>query len=138
RRDGGPAGASAGRRDGDRPPERAHELGARSWPRTGDRRPDRPSVGAPGNMTAPTVPLAELVGQLPTSPPAPWMSSAPWDITSRSEDIVRDLLGRLAAAEFVVSEEIAIHRTATVEAGAVLKGPLILGPRCFVASGAYL
>ncbi|MES2724715.1 MAG: DapH/DapD/GlmU-related protein [Pseudomonadota bacterium] len=32
----------------------------------------------------------------------------------------------------------ALHRSAVVEPGAVLKGPAIIGPRCLVAAGAYL
>jgi NDP-sugar pyrophosphorylase family protein len=32
----------------------------------------------------------------------------------------------------------ALHTTVTVESGAVLKGPLIVGPHCFIAAGAYL
>ena len=52
--------------------------------------------------------------------------------------MVRRLLGEVARSEFDISAEIAVHESATVESGAVLKGPLILGPHCFVASGAYL
>jgi len=63
---------------------------------------------------------------------------APWEITTRSEHVVRQLLGSISTADFAVSSEVAVHRTATVEVGAVLKGPLILGPDCFVAAGAYL
>lgn len=48
------------------------------------------------------------------------------------------MLSGLSAAEYVISEEIAVHRTAAIESGAVLKGPLILGANAFVAAGAYL
>src|SRR5262249_37763796 len=33
---------------------------------------------------------------------------------------------------------IATHRTATIEDGAVIKGPAIIGARCFIAAGSYL
>ena len=33
---------------------------------------------------------------------------------------------------------IAVHRSATVEFGAVLKGPAIIGPNCLAAAGAYV
>lgn len=89
-------------------------------------------------MATPRVPLSEFVASFSASPLAQWSSCAPWDITGQAEHFVRRLLGTLPMAEFTVSDEVAVHRTATVEAGAVLKGPLILGAQCFVAAGAYL
>ncbi len=83
------------------------------------------------------VPLSDFVASLEASPMAPWARSAPWELTIDSEAIVRRLLSALATAEFSIVDEVAIHVSATVEPGAVLKGPLILGPHCFVASGAY-
>ena len=89
-------------------------------------------------MVAPLVHLGDFVGALSASALAPWGSSAPWELTSQAEAVVRRLLAEVARSEFDVSAEIAVHESATVESGAVLKGPLILGPHCFVASGAYL
>jgi UDP-N-acetylglucosamine diphosphorylase / glucose-1-phosphate thymidylyltransferase / UDP-N-acetylgalactosamine diphosphorylase / glucosamine-1-phosphate N-acetyltransferase / galactosamine-1-phosphate N-acetyltransferase len=37
-----------------------------------------------------------------------------------------------------LGDDMAVHRSATVEPGAVLKGPLILSAHSFVAAGAYL
>ena len=37
-----------------------------------------------------------------------------------------------------IEDGVAIHRRATVEKGAVVKGPAIIGPGCFVAATAYL
>jgi NDP-sugar pyrophosphorylase family protein len=85
-----------------------------------------------------TVPLAEFVATIASSPLAPWAALAPWEITSQSEAIVRRVMSRLSSAEFTASGEVLVHHSAIVEAGAVLKGPLILGPKCFVAAGAYL
>lgn len=73
-----------------------------------------------------------------TSPLAPWRDIAPWRLTSESPAIVRTLLADLGGDEWRVTGEVAVHVTATVEVGAVLKGPLVVGPRCFVAAGAYL
>ena len=67
-----------------------------------------------------------------------WRKLLPWEMTVQAPTILRALLGDLGTNEFDVSDEIAVHRSATVEPGAVLKGPLVLGPNCFVASGAYL
>lgn len=52
--------------------------------------------------------------------------------------MVRCLLGRIDLSAFTVTDEVAVHGSATVERGAVLKGPLIVGAGCFVAAGAYL
>jgi UDP-N-acetylglucosamine diphosphorylase / glucose-1-phosphate thymidylyltransferase / UDP-N-acetylgalactosamine diphosphorylase / glucosamine-1-phosphate N-acetyltransferase / galactosamine-1-phosphate N-acetyltransferase len=86
----------------------------------------------------PTAPISEFIAAIGASPLAPWAASAPWELTSQSEAVVRQLLGTLSSLEFSVSNEVAIHSTAMVEPGAVLKGPLIIGPQCFVATGAYL
>jgi len=39
---------------------------------------------------------------------------------------------------YQTKSQIAVHRTATVEPGAIIKGPAIIGPDCFVAATAYL
>jgi NDP-sugar pyrophosphorylase family protein len=62
----------------------------------------------------------------------------PWELTNQSGAVVRKLLAALDIREFNVSGEVAIHKSATVEDGAVIKGPCILGPHCFVAAGAYI
>lgn len=69
---------------------------------------------------------------------APWAELAPWDLVTQAPGIVRQLLAGLPAADYDIQDEIAVHRSATVEAGAVLKGPLIIGAHCFIAAGAYL
>lgn len=61
---------------------------------------------------------------------------APWEITSRARAIVERALGGLTGYDIV--DGAAIHRKATVEKGAVVKGPAIIGPGCFVAATAYL
>jgi NDP-sugar pyrophosphorylase family protein len=70
--------------------------------------------------------------------PAPYRGRAPWQLTAQSAALVRTLLAERAGDEFVVTEEIAVHRTAIIEPGAVLKGPLIVGRGCWIAAGAYL
>jgi len=90
-------------------------------------------------MTAPHVDIAHFVRDFAASPLARWADGEPWRLTAQSADIVRRLLGDVASnADFVIADEMAIHRTAVVERGAVLKGPLIVGAGCLVAAGAYL
>lgn len=40
--------------------------------------------------------------------------------------------------EFLIHDGNMIHKTATVESGAILKAPVFIGENCFIASGAYL
>jgi bifunctional N-acetylglucosamine-1-phosphate-uridyltransferase/glucosamine-1-phosphate-acetyltransferase GlmU-like protein len=58
-------------------------------------------------------------------------------MAAHAADVVRSLLPTLGA-EFAVTDEVAVHRTASVEAGAVIRGPAILGRDCGVAAHAYL
>ncbi len=64
-------------------------------------------------------------------------SSLPWEIVPQIEDLVRDAIGRLPS-DYRIEGSVAIHRTATIEAQAVLKGPLIISENCFIAANAYL
>jgi NDP-sugar pyrophosphorylase family protein len=82
--------------------------------------------------------LGRYIASFGESPLAPHAESTPWSLTNRSEAVVRSLLSTLDLRDYAVAGDIAIHRTATLESGAVLKGPLIVGPHCFVAAGAYL
>lgn len=70
--------------------------------------------------------------------PAGLAVEAPWQLTSQAPYYIRALLANLPATEYAISGEVAIHYSSTVEPGAVVKGPAIIGPRCFIAAGAYL
>jgi NDP-sugar pyrophosphorylase family protein len=41
-------------------------------------------------------------------------------------------------SEYDVSDGIALHQSAIIEDGSILKAPVVIGPRCYVAAGAYL
>jgi UDP-N-acetylglucosamine diphosphorylase / glucose-1-phosphate thymidylyltransferase / UDP-N-acetylgalactosamine diphosphorylase / glucosamine-1-phosphate N-acetyltransferase / galactosamine-1-phosphate N-acetyltransferase len=62
---------------------------------------------------------------------------APWGLTAQAPEIVSALLVTLGP-DYVAREGVAVHRSATVEANAVVKGPTIIGPFCFVANSASL
>jgi len=62
---------------------------------------------------------------------------SPWEATGRSSELVSDAIQELDG-EYQISGEIAVHKTAEVESGAVLKRQVIVGPGAFIASGAYL
>ncbi len=83
------------------------------------------------------LPLERYIEGVARSPLAPHRSATPWWLTTHAESVVRALLPQLGDG-YAVDGDIAIHSTATVEAGATLKGPLVIGPRNFIAHGAYL
>lgn len=80
--------------------------------------------------------LRDWIPSAADGPFAALLGGAPWGITSKAGDIIRKALGGLAG--YRVQDSVGVHRTATVEAGAVIKPPAIIGPRCFIASTAYL
>jgi len=61
----------------------------------------------------------------------------PWAITSRAEDLIRQLMDTLDS-HFIIKDRVAIHRESIVEEGAVLKPPLIVSYGCFIGAHAYL
>lgn len=61
----------------------------------------------------------------------------PWSVTQRAAAILVSALAQLDS-DYQIAGEVAIHRTARVETGAILKGPLVIGAGCFIASHAYL
>ena len=78
-----------------------------------------------------------LISGFGTSLLAPHVALLPWELTQNSTDIVSGLLEKLGD-DYVRWDDIAVHPRCTIEDGAVLKGPAILGPDCFVAAGAYV
>ena len=86
----------------------------------------------------PVVGLEDFIASVRGSRLAAISAFEPWEATSQSEALVSICCRFFRPDEFTVADEVAVHRTTTVEAGAVLKGPLILEANCFVASGAYL
>ena len=62
---------------------------------------------------------------------------SPWSITQKVEEIVLEKM-KSCGDEFVVRGNLAIHKTAKIEEGVVLKGPLIISENCFIAAHAYL
>jgi NDP-sugar pyrophosphorylase family protein len=82
--------------------------------------------------------LTDYIVNFSKSPLAPWADLAPWALVAQAPAIVRLLLAELPAADYLIQDEVAVHRTAIVEPGALLKGPLIIGADCFIASGSLL
>ncbi|MBW1249141.1 LpxA family transferase [Pseudomonas tolaasii] len=82
--------------------------------------------------------LTDYIAGFSQSTLATWAELAPWALAAQAPAIVRQLLAQLPADEYTLEGDVAVHRTATVETGALLKGPLIIGAHCFIASGSLL
>ncbi len=61
----------------------------------------------------------------------------PWQATTQAVALVEEWL-RTLGDDYRVRDGVAIHRTATVEEGVVLKGPVVVSAGCFLAAHAYL
>lgn len=81
--------------------------------------------------------LPQFIAAFPASPLGFLVGREPWSLTSEAEATVSDLLDHLPP-DFRRDGDVAVHRAATVESGAVVKGPAIVGKNCFIAAGAYL
>ncbi len=82
--------------------------------------------------------MADIIPDVYAGPLAAWADIEPWRVTGCATEIVRSLIAKLPRQEFTVEGEVACHRTARIEAGALLKGAVVIGPGCFVAAHALL
>lgn len=65
-------------------------------------------------------------------------SLSPWGITKSISSILHKKIPELNPDEYIIEGDTAIHTTAIIEKGAILKGPLIISKDSLVASHAYL
>ncbi len=61
----------------------------------------------------------------------------PWEITSGLAAIILNKISTLGS-DYSIRDGIAIHKTATVEDGVILKPPAIICTGCFIGANAYL
>ena len=61
----------------------------------------------------------------------------PWELVQNLDTIIRDMIAELDD-DFVIENDIAIHKTAEIESNVILKGPLIIGKDCFIGANSYL
>ena len=65
------------------------------------------------------------------------LNARPWLINAALPEMLPAMIMGLGG-DYIMRDNSAIHKTATIETGAVIKGCCIIGPNCFIASGAYL
>ena len=60
-----------------------------------------------------------------------------WEITSAIAETIEKIILELND-DFIVANNIAVHKTAVIEAGVVMKAPVIVSANCFIGAHAYL
>jgi NDP-sugar pyrophosphorylase family protein len=81
--------------------------------------------------------LNDNIAQWGKSPFAELADWAPWELTARSQAIVEQLVAGLGD-DYRRLDGAAVHRSAIVENGALLKGAMVIGAHCFIASGSLI
>lgn len=66
-----------------------------------------------------------------------WRTLSAWELAAKAPHIVTSLAAEMPEG-YEVRDGIALHATARVERGAVVKTPCLIGPEVFVAAGATL
>lgn len=62
----------------------------------------------------------------------------PWEITESANKIIGNIIVNLKPDEYDINGSVAIHKTAEIENGVVLKDYIVIKKNCFVGAGAYL
>lgn len=81
--------------------------------------------------------VADFIDGASATPLADLVARPPWDWTQNAEAIVRRLMGQLGP-DYRGIEGAAIHGSATIELGAVIKGPAVIGPDCYIAANSLI
>lgn len=81
--------------------------------------------------------IGTAIAGFAASPFGSLIGALPWALTARSAELVAGAALALGD-DYAVVGDVAVHRSATVEPGAIIKGPAVIGPRCFIAATAYL
>lgn len=82
--------------------------------------------------------LSRYIRSLGDGPLAAFAAATPWDVVAEAPALIAAAIAQLGSSDYAIDGEAAIHRSARLEPGAALKGPVVIGPQCFVAAGALL
>ena len=67
---------------------------------------------------------------------ADYAASAPWELTGNISAILTAYISQLDD-DYEIEDSIAVHKSAIIEKGVVLKGPLVICEGCFIGANAY-
>jgi UDP-N-acetylglucosamine diphosphorylase / glucose-1-phosphate thymidylyltransferase / UDP-N-acetylgalactosamine diphosphorylase / glucosamine-1-phosphate N-acetyltransferase / galactosamine-1-phosphate N-acetyltransferase len=82
--------------------------------------------------------ISNFTQALIDTPFGPCAGATPWELTASLEARLCEVVAGLDSCEWRLECDVAIHHSATVEAGAQIKGPAVIGPACFVSASALL
>src|ERR1700755_1536698 len=80
--------------------------------------------------------MIRLTDYIESIAPFEW-TEEPWNVVSHAQELIEKKLQNLGD-EFQVNGSVAIHKSAIVEQGVILKGPVIISANCFIGAHAYL
>ena len=60
----------------------------------------------------------------------------PWQITDNLKEILHEMIAHLGE-DYKIQDGIAVHKTAIVEKGVVMKSPVIVNQNCYIGANAY-
>ncbi len=63
-------------------------------------------------------------------------SSKPWEITNNLKSIIEKMILNLGD-DFIIKDNVAIHKTAVIENNVTIKSPAIIGKECYIGANAY-
>jgi NDP-sugar pyrophosphorylase family protein len=64
------------------------------------------------------------------------VDAQPWAITNDLKTILEKIISTLGN-EYIITDNVAIHRSAVIEQGVIIKQPAIIGEHCFIGANAY-
>lgn len=62
---------------------------------------------------------------------------APWEITQNLNQLITSHIA-LLGDDYIVNNDVAIHKTAIIENNVTMKPPIIIGKNCFIGANSYL
>jgi UDP-3-O-[3-hydroxymyristoyl] glucosamine N-acyltransferase len=80
---------------------------------------------------------SDHIAAFATSPLTRFSKRTPWELTANAPEAVHQLLAEVGGS-YHIAGAVAVHRTAVVEDQALIKGPAIIGPNCFVAANSLI
>lgn len=80
--------------------------------------------------------ITDFIDQFPNTFPA-HTQMLPRELTEQLMEILHDTISKLDSS-YAISNGIAIHESAVIEKGVILKGPILISENCFIGAHAYL